>query len=115
MDNKTLDKKIRRMENELLALKTASRAGLGTTRFYYYLLKSPWAEEVRNARIRITLSDEFGDTPLSMLEWTGASVGATLGTRNIELLFEGTTVPSSPSMLMLKSSAQIQSATWSHE
>lgn len=34
MDRHTLEKKIMRMERELLALKTAHERGLGTTRFY---------------------------------------------------------------------------------
>lgn len=39
MDRGTLDKRILRMERELLALKTAHERGLGTYRFYQYELQ----------------------------------------------------------------------------
>ena len=39
MDRHTLQKKIMRMERELLALKTAHERGLGTYRFYQYELQ----------------------------------------------------------------------------
>lgn len=118
MDRHTLEKKIMRMERELLALKTAHMAGLGTTRFYCELLTPTWTERVYEPRLDVVLSDELGQTPITLYAWVLGGVAYLSGELNLSIQFGGWYDPGEYARLhsvMVKSSAPIVSATWSHQ